>query len=204
MSFSSYKNIRSVIKKFNLTYQEDNYIIPQNLAISDYLRGEIEFSLRELVLENSELAICENLIYPILKEIWKNYYLQDYMLWSHEALEYDDDLSGVPDYTIAQRSPQGKVIFDRPYLVIVEAKKDNFTEGWGQCAAEMVAAKKINDSPEQILFGIVSNGKVWEFGKLTLDRFVKNIKSYSISDLDILFGAINHVFEQCRLQLGHE
>ena len=204
MSFSSYKNIRSVIKKFNLTYQEDNYIIPQNLAISDYLRGEIEFSLRELVLENSELAICENLIYPILKEIWKNYYLQDYMLWSHEALEYDDDLSGVPDYTIAQRSPQGKVIFDRPYLVIVEAKKDNFTEGWGQFAKEMLAKKKINDSPEQILFGIVSNGKVWEFGKLTLDRFVKNIKSYSISDLDILFGAINHVFEQCRLQLGHE
>ncbi len=203
MSFSSYKNIRSVIKKFNLTYQEDNYIIPQNLAISDYLRGEIEFSLRELVLENSELAICENLIYPILKEIWKNYYLQDYMLWSHEALEYDEDLSGVPDYTIAQRSPQGKVIFDRPYLVIVEAKKDNFTEGWGECAAEMVAAQKINESLEQTLFGIVSNGKVWEFGKLSLDRFVKNIKSYYISDLDELFGAINYLFDQCRLQLGN-
>ncbi len=203
MSFSSYKNIRSVIKKFNLTYQEDNYIIPQNLAISDYLRGEIEFSLRELVLENSELAICENLIYPILKEIWKNYYLQDYMLWSHEALEYDEDLSGVPDYTIAQRSPQGKVIFDRPYLVIVEAKKDNFTEGWGECAAEMVAAQKINESLEQTLFGIVSNGKSWEFGKLSLDRFVKNIKSYYISDLDELFGAINYLFDQCRLQLGN-
>ncbi len=203
MSFSSYKNIRSVIKKFNLTYQEDNYIIPQNLAISDYLRGEIEFSLRELVLENSELAICENLIYPILKEIWKNYYLEDYMLWSHEALEYDEDLSGVPDYTIAQRSPQGKVIFDRPYLVIVEAKKDNFTEGWGECAAEMVAAQKINETPEQTLFGIVSNGKSWEFGKLSLDRFIKNIKSYYISDLDELFGAINYVFDQCRLQLGN-
>ncbi|MCP2732464.1 hypothetical protein NJ959_28950 [Symplocastrum sp. BBK-W-15] len=203
MSFSSYKNIRSVIKKFNLTYQENNYIIPQNLAISDYLRGEIEFSLREVVLENSELAICENLIYPILKEIWKNYYLEDYMLWSHEALEYDEDLSGVPDYTIAQRSPQGKVIFDRPYLVIVEAKKDNFTEGWGECAAEMVAAQKINESPEQTLFGIVSNGKIWEFGKLSLDRFVKNIKSYYISDLDELFGAINYLFDQCRLQLGN-
>ena len=202
MPFSSYKNIRSVIKKFNLTYQEDNYIVPQDLSISDYLRGEIEFSLRELVLDNSELAICENLIYPILKEIWKNYYLQDYMLWSHEALEYDEDLSGVPDYTIAQRSPQGKVIFDRPYLVIVEAKKDNFTEGWGECAAEMVAAQKINESPEQILFGIVSNGKIWEFGKLNLDRFIKNIKSYSISDLDQLFSAINYVFEQYRLQSG--
>ncbi|WP_309242723.1 hypothetical protein [Limnofasciculus baicalensis] len=173
------------------------------MAISDYLRGEIEFSLREVVLENSELAICENLIYPILKEIWKNYYLEDYMLWSHEALEYDEDLSGVPDYTIAQRSPQGKVIFDRPYLVIVEAKKDNFTEGWGECAAEMVAAQKINESPEQTLFGIVSNGKIWEFGKLSLDRFVKNIKSYYISDLDELFGAINYLFDQCRLQLGN-
>ena len=202
MPFSSYKNIGSVIKRFNLTYQEENYIVPQDLSISDYLRGEIEFSLRELVLDNSELAICENLIYPILKEIWKNYYLQDYMLWSHEALEYDEDLSGVPDYTIAQRSPQGKVIFARPYLVIIEAKKDNFTEGWGQCAAEMVAAQKINESPEQTLFGIVSNGKIWEFGKLILDRFIKNIKSYSISDLDELFGAINYVFEQCRLQLG--
>lgn len=201
MPFSSYKNIRSVIKKFNLTYHENNYIIPQDLPISDYFRGEIEFSLRELVLENSELAICENLIYPILKEIWKNYYLEYYMLWSHEALEYDEDLSGVPNYTISQRSPQGKIIFERPYLVIVEAKKDNFTEGWGQCAAEMVAAQKINEIPEQNLFGIVSNGKIWEFGKLTLDRFIKNIKTYSISDLDELFGAINYLFEQCRLQL---
>ena len=77
MPFSSFKNIGAVIKQFNLTYREENFIAPVlragGLATpSEALRAEIQFSLREVVVDNSEYAICENFIYPILKEVWKS------------------------------------------------------------------------------------------------------------------------------------
>ncbi len=46
------------------------------------------------------------------------------------------------------------------------------------------------------LFGIVSNGKFWEFGKLVNDNFEKNVKLYSISNLEELFSAINYIFQK--------
>ncbi|MFM6530833.1 MAG: hypothetical protein ACKPIB_21505, partial [Dolichospermum sp.] len=78
----------------------------------------------------------------------------------------------------------------------VEAKKDNFEEGWGQCLAELIAAQKLNNQPEQLLYGIVSNGKIWEFGQLREQDFIKNIQEYSISNLDKLFAGLNFVFGQ--------
>ena len=99
---------------------------------------------------------------------------------------------------MAKRSPLGKFVFDKPYFIIVEAR-DNFSEGWGQCLAEMVAVQKINGSLEQPVFGVVSNGKTWEFGCLAAALFSKNIKAYSIQNLDQLFAALNYVFIQCEL-----
>ena len=66
----------------------------------------------------------------------------------------------------------------------------------------MVAIQKINDSVEkQSIFGIVSNGQVWQFGKLQDSLFTKEINIYTISDLNKLFAALNFVFKQCEIQL---
>ena len=162
--------------------------------------SELDFSLKEVVIENSEYAACETFIYPILREVWKTY-KEYFMLWSHHSLNYDEKLSGIPDYILAKRSPLGKVVFEKPFFVVVEAKRDNFTEGWGQCLAELVAMQKINSQPEQILFGIVSNGIRWEFGKLKNNLFTKNLKGYSIETLDTLFAIINSLFQECKMQV---
>jgi hypothetical protein len=56
----------------------------------------------------------------------------------------DHKLSGFPEYILASRSPLGKIVFDKPYLLLVEAKQDNFEAGWAQCLAEMIAAQRLN------------------------------------------------------------
>ena len=124
-------------------------------SISDYFRQDLQFMMREAVVDNSEFAVCENLIYPVLKEVWKIYYSK-FVLWSHKSLTYDQNLCGFPEYILAKRSPLGKFVFGKPYFLLVEAKQDKFEEGWGQCLAEMVAVQRINDNPEQTIFGIVS------------------------------------------------
>lgn len=203
MAFSTYKTIRAVVKDFQIFYTEVDFIVETPITINRYFREDLEGFVRDGIANNSEYAICENLIAPILKEVWK-LYKQNFLLWSHETFRYDDVLSGVPDYILAVRSPLGKIILDQPYLVIIEAKQDNFDEGWGQCLAAMLAAQKLNQHSDQTIFGIVSNGEIWEFGKLTLNNFTKHSKIYTFQDLDTLFAAINYVFKTCQAQLQLE
>lgn len=195
MSFNNYKSIADVLNEFPLTYQEENFIKENVSEISPYFIERLQLILKDGVVFNSEYAICENIISPILVEIWLKY-KDKLLLWSHQALNYDEKLSGVPDYIIAQRSPRGKVILDQPYLILVEAKKDNFDEGWGQCLAELVAVQKLNNNQKHKIFGIVSNGKLWEFGQLQNDIFTKNIKYYVLENLPELMGVIDFVFSE--------
>ncbi|MGB7415494.1 MAG: hypothetical protein WA902_14905, partial [Thermosynechococcaceae cyanobacterium] len=74
--------------------------------------------------------------------------------------------------------------------------------GWGQCLAEMIAAQKLNESADIVIYGIVSNGAIWQFGKLERDRFTKNRKPSSIYELEALFAAVNYIFQQCEHQLS--
>ncbi len=196
MPFSSYKSLGNVLKKFQLCYQEQDYVVPAEVTPSEYLQTELKFVLEELVTNNSEAAVCENLIYPILKDLWKPH-RDKLMLWSHEPLQYDDDLSGTPDYMITKRSPLGKIVCDQPYLLVVEAKKDNFQEGWGQCLVELIAAQKLNQPDEPTVYGVVSNGDKWEFGQLTANQFTKNRTSYTLQALTTLYGALENVLVQC-------
>uniref|UniRef100_UPI0034166F12 hypothetical protein n=1 Tax=Okeania sp. SIO2F4 TaxID=2607790 RepID=UPI0034166F12 len=149
------------------------------------------------VVDNSEFAICENLIYPILKEVWK-IYRQDFILWSHKSLSCGEQLSGFPEYILAKCSPLGKVVFDRPHFILVEAKQDNFEMGWAQFLAEMIVAQKLNSENRVIVFGIVSNGTTWQF-----DKFTRNITPFTIYELDKLFAVVNFVFKQSEIQLNN-
>ena len=200
MAFSSYTSARSVVQAFQITYTEAVCITETPIAINNYFRQDLEEFVRDGVADNSESAICENMIAPILKAVWRSY-KEQFLLWSHETLKYSEHLSGVPDYILARRSPLGKIVLDQPYLLVVEAKQDNFDEGWGQCLAAMVAAQKLNSDQTQTVFGIVSNGEVWEFGRLSGVQFTKNRSVYLFQDLDRLFAAVNHVFSQCEVQL---
>jgi hypothetical protein len=152
------------------------------------------------VVDNSEYAICENLVYPVLKEVWKQY-RQYFILWSHQFLNADAKLSGFPEYTLARRSPLGKVVFDQPYFLLVEAKQDDFEAAWAQCLAEMIAAQRLNENSDITLYGIASNGIFWQFAKLEKTTFTKNILPGSIYDLENLFGVVNFIFQQCENQL---
>jgi hypothetical protein len=124
-------------------------------------------------------------------------------LWSHQALNYDEKLSGFPEYILAKKSPLGKVVFDQPYFMLVEAKQDNFEAGWGQCLAEMIAAQRLNADFSMTVYGIVSNGDRWQFGKLEGSDFSRNITFYTIQELDKLFSAVNYVFAQSQFQLDN-
>ena len=195
MAFSDFKAIPDVQEKFRITYAADNFLgNVESLNPAEQFLNELEFNMKYINVYTSEGARCENLIYPILREVYKGY-ADGYALWVKKPIAYDQALSGTPDYFISTRSELGMLTVGTPLIILVEAKKNDFEQGWGQCLAELVAAQKINDAPDVPVYGIVSDGERWQFGKLVGDAFTQNRTSFSIDHLPNLFGAINAVFK---------
>ena len=88
MSFNAYKNISDVIQAFPVHYQEKDFIQELPFVINDSFLQRLELILREGVVFNSEYAICENIISPILIEVWQSY-KEQLLVWSHQPLNYD-------------------------------------------------------------------------------------------------------------------
>jgi hypothetical protein len=200
MAFGHFKNKAAVLEKFGIRYEEEDFVAPTEFVISQAFLDDFNFVREHIDTRVSESSICENIIYPILKEVYKKY-ADDFALWSHRTIEYDEELTGMPDYLVATKSELGKVVLGRPLLMIVEAKKNDFEEGWGQCLAEMVMAQKINASPTFTVYGIVSDGDVWEFGKLSENEFTMNGDLFTLSEIQRLFGAVDFVLDSLKQAL---
>jgi len=189
MAFTDFKSIPQVQEEYCIKYAEEKFITYLDLKPSSYFRQELEFNLENIDVFTSEASRCENVIYPILREVYKNF-VEKYTIWSHKSISYDSKLTGTPDYLISTKSELGKTILGLPIVVVVEAKQNNFTEGWGQCLAELIAVQKINQSEGKPLYGIVTDGELWQFGCLVQDVFTKEKIRIAVTDLEKLFGAI--------------
>jgi hypothetical protein len=202
MPITSYPTIGDIAQAYQIYCRMDSFVEPVSLPVPlpDPFRAELDYVLKHVAYDVSEAAICENLIYPILKEFWKPF-ADELVIWSHIPLSADADLTGTPDYFVARRSPLGRWVQDKPYVLIVEAKKDDPSFGWGQCLAAMVAAQKLNGMPEQTLYGITSNGRVWQFAKLQANQYVQDPRLFTLTSLEELGAALHFTFEQCRQQL---
>ena len=199
MAFGTYKSIQEAARKHQITVGVDSFLEPSPLPIDERFQRELAYVMQKIDVRMSEASISEFLIAPILKEVWKHY--DDcLLLWSHVSLAVDEEFEGYPDYLFTRRSPLG-LVRDRPYVLVVEAKKDDFEGGWGQCLAALLAAQTINQDEQMVLQGSVSNGEVWQFGKLQGRQFVRDPRSFTISDLSGLFAALHDVFERAKQQV---
>ncbi len=193
MAFTDFKSISQVQQEYNILYDEQDFIQPQDVTPSPTFLAEFEFNWQHIDMFTSEAARCENVIYPILREVYKSY-ADQYSLWSHKSMSYDETLTGTPDYIVTTKSPLGKTVFGLPIVIISEAKQSDFVQGWGQCLAEMVAAQKINQNTEQPVYGIVSDGELWQFGRLVGNQFTKHKTRLALTDTERLFGALAYLF----------
>ncbi len=194
MAFSDFKTIAEVQEKFSIKYAYQDFLGVVTKKPSEYFLDELEFSQQHIDFFYSEGSRCEVIIFPILREIYKDY-AENYGLWIKKYITYDETLNGTPDYLVATKSELGITVLGIPLVMMVEAKKNDFEIGWGQCLAEMVAAQKMNDNPSYPIYGIVTDGTSWEFGQLVNDVFTRNMTNFTIADLPLLFGAVDSVFK---------
>jgi hypothetical protein len=206
MPFGSFKTLAEALRAFQVAETREDFVVLRPLPVTDYFRTELDVALSVFDVDCSEAAVCEALIFPVLKEVIR-VHTPVLGLWSHVPLYDDAELLGTPDYVIGKRSPLSKRLMDKPLAMIIEAKKNDFDAGWGQCLAALRAAQRINGTSNQILYGGVSDGYQWQFGKLQGDRFAHHPLPFDLlKDLDELFAALNGVLELCKQQVlssGH-
>ena len=92
-----------------------------------------------------------------------------------------------------------KAYLSTPLLCVIEAKRDDFDKGRGQCLAEMHACvwKNRRDGRNPELFGIVSNGQGWRFYRLAAEGDAWESELYAARPLPDLLGALDFICGEC-------
>lgn len=191
MPYGTFTSVAEVARKFDITVSGSaSFVERSEIAIPAYDYIRIEKKLLDELNFINEVTICERIISPILELVSEQY--ASLKLWSHVPYNVDQErgLVGEPDYLVAPKTKYGDM--GVPPLCIVEAKKDNFAEGWTQALAEMVAA---SFQGADTCYGIVTTGNTWAFGKLEQQVFTRDPKKFSATvDLQEVFDVLNWVF----------
>ncbi|CAK8713581.1 Type I restriction enzyme R protein N-terminal domain-containing protein [Candidatus Electrothrix laxa] len=192
MAYGNFKNVEEVARKFDIEVARKSVFVRQKeLDVQEALFLLITENIRDNLSFINETTICEKIISPMLHVVAKKY--AQLNVWSHVPYNIDEQkgLVGEPDYLIAPRTKYGGM--GQPSLCIIEAKRDNFDEGWTQALAEMVASSLAGAS---LCYGVVTTGKTWEFGKLENGIFTVDPVSVSAADnLQKTFNILNWIFE---------
>lgn len=204
MKFSDFKNVEDVQNIYPIESRKEDFLPNVDITPSKWFIDDLQFSLSKQANVESEMFFREHFISPFMREAWKRHPLLK--LWINRKLAYGTELTGEPDYFIssppvgASKDPVGK-----PLLAVAEAKQEDFVAGWGQCLAEMVACQKLNqdaDNEEVVIYGIVSAGEFWQFGKLKGTVFTRNVTAYTIHTPAKLLGALDYIFGECEKHIG--
>lgn len=126
MAFNDYKSLEQVQQEFQIRYQEANFVPELWVEIPAFFCEECNFNLTAMDAFSPEAAHCELVIFPVLREIYKQRYTDKAALWVKKSLAADDGLSGTPDYMLSRKSNLGKTIFELPLLLLVNAKRNDF------------------------------------------------------------------------------
>ncbi len=143
----------------------------------------------------SEKAISEEVISPVLLAV-KEKNLDKIALFSGVPLS-SGEMYGVCDYIITGNPDD--YLPETPLIVLIEAKRQDLDTGIPQCAAEMVAAKQINDGanmPYNTVFGCVTTGDTWIFMKLVDNtKVIIDQQKLYLTQLEQILGVFQYMID---------
>lgn len=157
----------------------------RELSSLERLFATLEDASLHISLEN-EITRREFLIAPVMSEIRR---LTESKLRSEYWFEYNHQLKGSLDYLLRRERN----------LLVVEAKNADLSRGFTQLAVEMVALDKADETKQEIIYGAVTTGNIWQFGELDRKRKVvtQDIGSYDLlQDLEDLVRIFIEILER--------
>jgi hypothetical protein len=190
-SFRSYFELPNdpdeILAEFGYTLKQARLQLPQTSRVLNGLL-ELQQSLEAIlpyVQLTSETAKREILVAPILTRVA---IICQQVLRIEYSLKVNNFLQGNLDYLIRSNHS----------LIVIEAKRDDLTRGFTQLATEMIALA-MTEEPPTVIYGAVTIGNLWIFGRLDSDTFTitQDITSYAVpDDLDTLIKILVGILER--------
>jgi hypothetical protein len=195
MSFSDF-SLEFACERFSLAIvdEKDLFAGVDEASVRPLLRSVLDEFIPLATSIHTEKARSEFIVAPILAEI-RNLTGHRISLFSGIDLSVDAGLglTGVCDFILADSSVQ--LFLRAPVMVVVEAKNDNIKGGLGQCVAEMLAARLVNEregKARHVIYGAVTTGSLWRFLKLESQTVSIDAAEYSIDRVGKILGILRY------------
>ncbi len=144
---------------------------------------------------STEKARSEFFVAPILLAS-RELNHERFFLYSGQKLDADPQrgLTGECDFILSHA--QASVVLQTPIMTLVEAKKQDYEAGMGQCIAQMVGAQIFNQKKEDVelpIFGCVTTGEGWQFLKLADSYVTVDVTRYALANLELILGMFRNI-----------
>ena len=199
MAYSNF-TLDMVHREFQLEIVESAGIFSQASTVVPQDRFMVELAEKvELAISSgTEKARSELIVTDVLFELRKHFNRRISFFSGIEfSVDAEQGLTGVCDFLVSL-SPILSFL-EAPVIILVEAKRENLTTGFGQCAAEMLAAQRFNTEKGNAIpciYGATTSGTEWRFLKLEGARLHIDRAVYPIAQCDKILGILSSMVEQ--------
>lgn len=177
-----------------LDHHQDLHAEIEEAPVGEQLQAILQENVSLATSIHTEKARSELIVAPILVEVRK---LIDRRISLFSGIDFNVDpskgLSGVCDFILSASANQ--LFLEAPAVMIVEAKNYNLKAGFGQCVAEMVAARLFNESRGReptTIHGAVTTGTLWQFLKLDGPTVYVDLLEYHLDRLEKILAILLH------------
>ena len=194
--YSSF-SFKAVKKQFGLKSVKG--ILFDNLEPIEPSAGLLDFlSKTSKMAIVSEKSRSEWIVAPIMVEIkFRNIDKMNILSGENMDVAKDQSLTGECDF-IFVKDPDALTV-ESLIFCLVEAEKNDLMGGMGQCTAQMVGARMLNEQDGvdfPVIYGCATTGLDWQFLKLenqviTIERNVKYI-----NELPYLLGMFQRIIDE--------
>jgi hypothetical protein len=190
-TFSDYFKLnfapQDILAYFGVSLQRQSLKLSQYSGTLDRLtelKSRIEESLPRLSL-TSEMARREFLIAPVLTDVL--HYTQATLNVEY-PVNVSNQLKGYLDYLLQNQQT----------FLVVEAKNEDLERGFVQLAIELIALDQWIESNQPILYGAISTGNIWQFGRFDrqTSAITQDLDLYRVpADLNDLLRILVNILE---------
>lgn len=161
-----------IVGFWNYGFNVETLTLPKSIREIENLselNSRLNDAFARVALE-SEMARRETLIAPVLLEVAR---IAEAKVKIEFPLDVSRQLKGSLDYLLHTKSD----------FLVVEAKNEDLYRGFKQLAVELIALERwLDDDELNNLYGAVSTGNAWQFGKLEVKskKIVQDLNIYTI------------------------
>ena len=190
-----------ISKRFNLKFKKEKLFADiKPIKPSDWLIETINNAI-DFGFDSVE-SRSEGLVTPVLLELS---FINNHSYTEYYRMNFDIDeqngLAGECDLIFSFSRVQEFITDPFFCLTNAEATKKEVEQGIIQCAAQLIAGKKLNDLEDgvhQVFYGCCTTGLEWTFLQYTDGQIVIAEKRYLFNELSQLLGVLQHILDISR------